>query len=233
MANKRTRKKIAKKKDLRFLESVGYSNKQARKIKTTERVKIVKKESDNKRKRDNYQTFRKLGFSSKESNRMKSWSDSRIKQFLKEFYSMSLLVVYKDVTEETDSEALYIIKNRTKRRSRKSIETSILGWLHQDFNQGYIGGYEMQVGNAEQINFHKHVYRQRKYLQAYHGQGDKLKPLLNLIENMMVLLYTVDDKDDFIEDLVTNLRRLPYPNAHANAKYIEKNYSIDRSDAHF
>ncbi|MEJ9245767.1 cytoplasmic protein, partial [Bacillus cereus] len=124
-------------------------------------------------------------------------------------------------------------KNLTKRRSTRSIVASIKGWLQVDKNQGYIGGYEMRTGNKEEIAFHKKAYHVRKYLQAYYGQGKQLKPLLNIIENMMVLLYTVEDKDDFIEDLVSNLRDLPYPEAHANAKYIDKEFTIDRSSKHF
>lgn len=233
MANKRTRKKIEKKQQSLFLKSVGYSEKEQRSIRGRERVKVVKKEREKKRKRDNYQHFRSLGFNSKEANRMKSWSQSRIDTFLKEFHSKYLLVVYKDVTEETDSEALFTIKNRTKRRSKKSVVTSIKGWLDMDMNQGYIGGYEMRTGNKEEISFHMKAYHYRKFLQAYHGQGLHLKPLLNLLENMMVLLYTVDDKDDFVEDLVNNLRDLPYPQAHANATYIEKEFKVDRTSNHF
>ncbi|PED82305.1 cytoplasmic protein [Bacillus pseudomycoides] len=232
MANKRTRKKIAKKQDVRVLER-KYTKKQIKQLKSHDRAKLVKKEKENIRKRDNYQLFRSLGFSSKESNRMKNWSQSRITDFLNEYSTQYLLVVYKDVTEETDSEALDIIKYRTKRRSRKSIETSILGWLDQDINQGYIGGYKMETGNKEEIAFHQKAFHFQKYLQAYYGQGKQLKPLLNLLENMMVLLYTVDDKDDFVEDLVSNLRDLPYPEAHANAEYIEENFTIDRSNRHF
>lgn len=233
MANKRTRKKQAKKKQSVFLKSVGYSEKEQRSIRGQEREKLVKKEQANKIKRENYQHFRSLGFNSKEANRMKSWSASRIETFLKEFHSKYLLVVYKDVTEETDSESLYTIKNRTKKRSTKSVVTSIKGWLDVGSNQGYIGGYEMRTGNKEEIAFHMKAYHYRKFLQAYHGQGLHLKPLLNLIENMMVLLYTMEKKDEFIEDLVSNLRDLPYPQAHANANYIEQEFMEDGESNHF
>lgn len=233
MANKRTRKKIEKKRQDRSLQQLGFSRKQTSKLKGIERQKVYKHEIDKKRKRDNYQMFRSLGFDSKESNRMKGWKSSRIESFLKEFHSKYLLVVYKDVTEETDSEALYLIKNRTKKRSTRSIKASIKGWLSAGMNQGYIGGYEMEVGNKEEIAFHQKAYHFRKYLQAYHGQGKQLKPLLNLLENMMVLLYTAEDKDQFLYDLIENLRRLPYPEAHANADYIEREFDLDESANHF
>ncbi|AAP12348.1 MULTISPECIES: hypothetical protein [Bacillus] len=233
MANKRTRKKQIKKQQDRSLKQLGYSSKQISKLQGSTRQKVYKHEIEKKRKRDNYHMFRSLGFDSKESNRMKSWKPSRIESFLSEFNSKYLLVVYKDVTEETDSEALYLIKNRTKKRSTSSIKASIKGWLRAGMNQGYIGGYEMEVGNKEEIAFHQRAYHFRKYLQAYHGQGKQLKPLLNLLENMMVLLYTVEDKDEFVLDLIKNLRRLPYPEAHANADYIEEEFDLEESANHF
>ncbi|ACB54903.1 genome terminal protein [Bacillus phage AP50] len=233
MANKRQRKKIVKKKQESFLSSVGYSKKQMKTISTTDRAKVVKKETYKKKKRDKYHQARSMGFGSKEANKMSSWSDSRFIKYIEEFNSYYMIVMYKDVTEETDSEALHMIKNHTKRRSTSNLLRSIKGWLSVDKNQGYIGGYEIQVGKKDEIDFHLYAYKQRKYLQAYRGQGLQLKPLLNLLENMMVLLYMVEAKDQFVEDLCTNLRKLPYEQAHINANYIEEEFITDRSDLHF
>ncbi|MGG1343889.1 cytoplasmic protein [Bacillus toyonensis] len=233
MANKRQRKKLIKKQQESFLHDVGYSKKKLKTIHTNERSKIVKKETVKKRKRDKYHSLRSQGFSSKEASKMSSWSDKRLTDYLKQLSSYYLIVAYKDVTEETDSEALYQIKQRNKRRSRSSIENSIRGWLSEDRNQGFIGGYEMAVVREDGLSFMHHSYRARKFLIAYQGQGLHLKPLLNLIEEMMVLLYTVEDKDSFVAELVTNLYQLPYEKAHANADYIRENYMIDRSDLHF
>lgn len=233
MANKRQRKKIVKKKQESFLSSVGYSKKQMKSISTTDRAKVVKKEAYKKKKRDKYKQARSMGFGSKEANKMSSWSDSRFIKYIEEFNSYYMIVMYKDVTEETDSEALHMIKNQTKRRGTSNLIRSIKGWLDVDTNQGFIGGYEIQVGKKDVIDFHLHAYKQRKFLQAYRGQGLQLKPLLNLIENMMVLLYTVEDKDSFVDDICTNLRMLPYEKAHENADYIEEEFTIDRSNLHF
>ncbi|HDR7311489.1 TPA: cytoplasmic protein [Bacillus cytotoxicus] len=231
--NKRIRKKQIRKQEDRFLESIGFAKKEIRSLTGQRRNKVVKNEKQKKVKRDRYQLFRSLGFNSKEANKMKSWSQSRIDRFLEEFHSKYLLIVYKDVTEETDSESLHFIKSRTKRRSSNSLVKSIKGWLELDINQGYIGGYQMQVGNKDEIAFHQYAYKQQKYLQAYLGQGIHLKPLLNILENMMVLLYTVEEKDEFVDDLVKNLRKLPYKKAHQNADYIEEEFKIDRQDLHF
>jgi hypothetical protein len=132
-----------------------------------------------------------------------------------------LVVGYKDVTEETDNEAWFFMKQSSKTRSTSKLEQSIIGWLSSAENQGFIGGYDMKIT----YDLHQDVsfLESKGYVIAYKGQGLYYKPLLALVNHMGFMLYTVEDKDEFLRDLIEHLRMLPYEKAHENADKLEKN----------
>lgn len=231
----------------RMLERSGYTKKAAAKLsKSISDVGAHKKEKkyqDKSRKtaRDRmrrYNAAKVEGFTSKEAQTLASsqrkYEEALLErrgEYEREHTPIWLLTFYKDKTENTDGEMLYDMKQRSKRRKTKDTIQSIQGWLEMTSNFGYIGQAIVQV--TDNPNSLKRYYSQFGYLNSYEGQGKNLKPLLDEIERMMVLLYTLDDKDEFILDLIKNLRLLPFKKAQENADYIEVNFTRSRNVAFF
>jgi hypothetical protein len=252
MASKRQKKKQQKKQQSKQLHQYELSERQIREIirqhryeaelhaqeqrrellkqEAIQRTKQAKKDARNEVLRSRREALRAAGYSNKEISKLQFRSQKSIDELVRLRQDWYLVVGYKDITEETDSEALYTMKEMNKRQSRKTLINSILGWLEAGENQGYIGGYKMMV--TDDVNSAHALLAGQGYLNAYTGQGKYLNPLLTLIDNMMFLVYTMDQKDAFIAELVENLRYLPYPEAHKNADIIEKEFLSETAE-HF
>ncbi len=187
-----------------------------------EREKNRKKQARNDLLRQRREALREAGYSKDQIRSMQYKAQQTIEKAIRIREHWYLVVGYKDLTEETDSESLLAMKEMNKNRSRKAIINSILGWLEAGENQGYIGGYKMLI--TKDLESAYHLLSVEGYLIAYKGQGKYLQPLLSLIDNMMFLVYTMDQKDQFIQELTTNLRLLPYPEASANADAIDREF---------
>lgn len=236
-AYKQTVKKIRRKEreTSRFekLIQAGFTRTEAHKLKSQgdDRLSkaIDKKKKQASRARLLQEKFERLlasGFDEDTANRLKRKSWGSIEQEIKtkQGGTLTLFVGYKDKTEWTSPDEIQAFKARYKRRGGtidQSAQT-INGWLNNDESFGFLGDYRMQV--TEDANRTRSYLNRLGYQQMYLGKGRSLKTLVNLIELMMVLLYTPDEKDAFIVDLVENLRQLDNEDAQRNADYLEKTF---------
>lgn len=232
---KQTVKKIRRKEreENRFLKllSAGFNRTEAHKLKSRsdDRINqtIDKRKRSDARKRLLEEKFKRLiesGFDETAANRLKRKSWGSIEEEIKKKESglLSLFIGYKDKTEWTSSDEIQAFKSRYKRKGGTIEQTAqaVQGWLNNDESFGFLGDYRMQV--TEDANRTRSYQYALGYQQMYLGKGRNLKVLMNLIEIMMVLLYTPDEKDGFIVDLVENLRLLDNKAAQKNADYIER-----------
>lgn len=225
---------MTRKEKYQLLRKAGFTAKEAQKYRSYSESNVLKKVKNKERSVKRQAKQKALivaGYTKKEAIKMQDYGEKRIEQAIRlKQEKLFLIVGYKDVTETTDSEALYTVKQNNKKRSRKRLIDSIMGWLEAGENQGFIGGYEMIVTDTpEQAKSFLHA---KGYLTAYCGKGYDLNKLLGLLDSMMILLYTMEEKDSFIQDLVKNLNELPYEKARQNASFIQENFLVETGD-HF
>lgn len=231
----KTVKKIRRKEreDNRFMKllSAGFNRTEAHKLKSRSDDKISKtidkkKRSDARARllKDKFDRLIASGFDEAAANRLKrkSWPSIEEEIKKKETGYLSLFIGYKDKTEWTSADEIQAFKARYKRKGGTIEQTAatVQGWLNNDESFGFLGDYRMQV--TEDAKRTRNYQYALGYQQMYLGKGQNLKTLMNLIEIMMVLLYTPDEKDGFIVDLVENLRMLDNNAALKNADYIER-----------
>lgn len=204
-------------------------------LKALERQK--KKQQKNQQIRENYKRLRDEGFSREEANKYKGSKTETVERHIQEkrnsLARLYLCIVYKDITEESDTEYLDNYKRMMKTKvSRNSLVVNTVETLLNPKSIGELGLHEMGVVEKSEINNYLQVKGYSGFRRVYVGQGKNLKALESVIAMMMSLLYENWRKYNFIMDLVKNLNKLDNTKAHQNARIIEKEY-LQNTNKHF
>lgn len=201
-------------KEEKYLEALEIQGKHFKKLKRN----IAR----NKKLAERRKILKEYGYSSKDIQKLQHKGNaffSNLRSIKEDLY---LVVLYKDITENTDAEYMLSYKEMGKKLSSKVLVSNIISALNNPNSIGELGDYLIEVTKEpdEYIKF-KSI---QHYIPAYRGKGKYLQPLLTLINNMMSLLYEPWRKDIFVADLLENLRNLDNKKAWENADTIEEKF---------
>lgn len=222
----------------------GATTKQARAMRSygekrfKQELKALERQKKNQQRKENYNRLRQEGFSREEANKYKGGKPETVERHIQEkrnrLARLYLCIVYKDITEESDTEYLENYKGMMKRKtSRNSLVVNTVEMLLNPQSMGELGTYEMDIMDKEEVNTYMRIKGHEGFKRLYVGQGKNLKTLESIIAMAMSLLYENWRKYSFIMDLVKNLNMLDNTKAHQNARIIEKEYLENTSKNHF
>lgn len=220
---------LSRKDKYKLAREQGFTSKEAGKLRSYS-DKHFNNELAKKRRRDNYKYARDRGLTAKEASSVRNAKNQEtlernIETIILNKSQLYLVVVYKDITENTDAGYINRYKGMLKGKvNRNTLVVNTLDSLLNPESIGELGNYEMSVFDKEEVNSYIQLKHMELYRPIYKGQGKNLKNLESLCAMMMALLYENWRKFAFIMDLVKNLRMLDNKKARQNARIIEKEY---------
>lgn len=216
MANKRLKKKQAKKQVIQTVERAGVKQKEIKRLSVTELTKIAKKQTTKEKRREReqarYNQLIKAGIAPKDARKMRSWSEKRIGDQLDQLAKAKakkkrkpasqkekLVLFWTDVTEITDRELPPQLREYARSLSADELKREIKVMMYQ--NSGEIGSYQIHLlENTKGMDF---FYSDQA--KIYEGQAKSYKILLEVIHVMMNLLYAGMEKYMFINEFAQHV----------------------------
>ena len=227
MASKRQRKKQQAKQNIKLLETVGFSRKEAERVKNKPKqvTTIYKKEKRKITAKERSDLMKGLGLKVSDHASKRYWSEKK----WNDFYNQQLAEKEKarkkaerkakkaDETENTRGDRLFIYWTdpsgsadaTTYYHIYKQIEHMTDGALIEtafwalDGEQpfGEVGDYDIRIANdRSQKKLNEHFYSQG-WVKTYEGKAKRMRPLLKTITAMLLSLYNHNQKLQFLYDL--------------------------------
>jgi hypothetical protein len=238
VASKRQRKKQQAKQNIKLLEQVGFSRKEAEKVKNKPKqvTTIYKKEKRKITAKDRSDLLKGLGLKVSDHASKRYWSEKKWNDFYnqqlaekekarkkaeqKEKQKNSrmgerLFIYWTDPSGSAGPENYYAIARQVEKYPDGKLIEEALWALDEVKPFGEVGEYEIRIADSDKRTDLKEHYQSRGWVKTYEGKAQKMRPLLKTITAMLFAIYNPLLKRQFLSDLVDAVE-------HFNSDIAEK-----------
>ncbi|WP_025907183.1 hypothetical protein [Priestia flexa] len=224
MASKRQRKKQQAKQNIKLLETVGFSRKEAEKVKNKPKqvTTIYKKEKRKRTANERSSILKSLGLKVSDHASKRYWSEKKWDAFVNEELAKKekarkkeeqkkkrkeretgdrLFIYWTDPSGSADATTYYHIYKQIEHMTDGALIETAFWALDGEQPFGEVGDYDIRIaGDRSQKDLNEHFYSQG-WVKTYEGKAKRMRPLLKTITAMLLSLYNHNQKLQFLYDL--------------------------------